>query len=531
MKTMNVRCGGSMRRALTVGAAGLLAMLAGEAKGQCVTWYAGPAFSTAHAPSVVSMLPYRGKVAVGGFFVTTLGTNNMELWDGANVSALGNFDSSVDALLTYNINPITHVLVAGGDFNVVDGTAMHQVTIRSDSDVAIGLGWQAMGSGFDGSVRALARYNNVIYAAGNFNNSGSTQTFHIAQWNGSSWQPVGGGLNNIVYALQVYNGSLYAGGGFTTASGGTVSTGGFARWDGTAWHNVGGTFAGTIESLGIYNNALVIGGFFTGFGGSPNLSTYSDTLGYVNIASGGADGSVDSIVVDNGKLFLGGGFFHVGGVAANRVAMFDGTTWNGMLGGTNGGVLAMTAYHNEIVAGGDFTTAGGVTVQDMARYLETGAPWAAVGPVGSTVCPGGSATLSVTPASGYVTSSGFGYHWYHDGTPLSNGVTASGMVVSGALTATLSLSNIQQSDATAYSCLLSNSCGSNQSPSTTLSFCYANCDCSTGSPSLTAADFTCFLSKFRAGDAYANCDGSTGSPALTAADFTCFLTLFRNGCS
>jgi len=60
--------------------------------------------------------------------------------------------------------------------------------------------------------------------------------------------------------------------------------------------------------------------------------------------------------------------------------------------------------------------------------------------------------------------------------------------------------------------------------------CYANCDGSTGTPTLTAADFTCFLGKFRASDAYANCDGSTGSPLLTAADFTCFLSAFRAGC-
>ncbi len=61
--------------------------------------------------------------------------------------------------------------------------------------------------------------------------------------------------------------------------------------------------------------------------------------------------------------------------------------------------------------------------------------------------------------------------------------------------------------------------------------CYANCDGSTGTPALTAADFTCFLTKFRASDSYANCDGSTGVPSLTAADFTCFLTKFRAGCS
>jgi len=60
--------------------------------------------------------------------------------------------------------------------------------------------------------------------------------------------------------------------------------------------------------------------------------------------------------------------------------------------------------------------------------------------------------------------------------------------------------------------------------------CYANCDGSTGSPTLTAADFTCFLNRFRANDPYANCDGSTGSPMLSAADFTCFLNRFRGGC-
>jgi len=60
--------------------------------------------------------------------------------------------------------------------------------------------------------------------------------------------------------------------------------------------------------------------------------------------------------------------------------------------------------------------------------------------------------------------------------------------------------------------------------------CYANCDSSTTVPALSAADFNCFLGKFRAGDEYANCDGSTGTPTLTAADFTCFLAKFRAGC-
>lgn len=57
--------------------------------------------------------------------------------------------------------------------------------------------------------------------------------------------------------------------------------------------------------------------------------------------------------------------------------------------------------------------------------------------------------------------------------------------------------------------------------------CPANCDGSTAAPILTPADFTCFLAKYRAGDASADCDSSgTFSPA----DFTCFLARYRGGC-
>jgi hypothetical protein len=54
--------------------------------------------------------------------------------------------------------------------------------------------------------------------------------------------------------------------------------------------------------------------------------------------------------------------------------------------------------------------------------------------------------------------------------------------------------------------------------------CAADCD---ASGSLSPADFTCFLGKYRAGDSSADCDGSGG---LSPADFTCFLAKYRAGC-
>jgi hypothetical protein len=61
--------------------------------------------------------------------------------------------------------------------------------------------------------------------------------------------------------------------------------------------------------------------------------------------------------------------------------------------------------------------------------------------------------------------------------------------------------------------------------------CYANCDGSTAVPFLNVGDFSCFLTKYAAGNAYANCDGSTSNPVLNVGDFSCFLTKYATGCS
>lgn len=62
-------------------------------------------------------------------------------------------------------------------------------------------------------------------------------------------------------------------------------------------------------------------------------------------------------------------------------------------------------------------------------------------------------------------------------------------------------------------------------------FCYPNCDGSSGESALSANDFMCFLNLFGSGDSRANCDGSVRQPTLTANDFMCFMNKFAAGCS
>ncbi len=122
-------------------------------------------------------------------------------------------------------------------------------------------------------------------------------------------------------------------------------------------------------------------------------------------------------------------------------------------------------------------------------------------------------------------------------TPLADGPTGTGSTVSGAATATLTITNPGPADAGYFSCRATNSCGT-ATTDTLLSARlggYPNCDQSTVAPVLNVNDFICFLNAFAAGDPYypfqyANCDGSSLVPVLNVNDFVCFLNLFAAGC-
>ena len=129
------------------------------------------------------------------------------------------------------------------------------------------------------------------------------------------------------------------------------------------------------------------------------------------------------------------------------------------------------------------------------------------------------------------------FQWYRDGVALTDGPTPWGSTISGSTTFGLTISNAREQDAWGgtsgqydYSCRATNSCGTTESWSASLSICYANCDCSTISPVLNVNDFQCFLNKYAAGDPIANCDASTVVPVLNVNDFQCFLNKYAAGC-
>jgi hypothetical protein len=253
---------------------------------------------------------------------------------------------------------------------LAEGSAQLLVT-----GVATAAAWQAMGSGMNHTVRALAMYEGELIAGGSFTAAGGQAASRIARWDGSSWHPMGTGMNGPVEALTVYEGELVAGGSFTTAGGQAASR--IARWDGSSWNAIGTGMNTTVRALTVHDGELIAGGAFSSAGGQQAwfIARWNGAdWGHVGIGMGG---TVYSLTVHDGDLIAGGAFTTAAGHPVNRIARWDGSSWNAIGTGANNWVVALASHENVLTAGGYFTTAGGQSALRIARWGE--AAWANMG--------------------------------------------------------------------------------------------------------------------------------------------------------
>ncbi|QYU67759.1 hypothetical protein J4558_23180 [Leptolyngbya sp. 15MV] len=208
-----------------------------------------------------------------------------------------------------------------------------------------------------------------------------------------------------------------------------------------------------------------------------------------SIGGGLAGWPRDVIELSNGDIVVGGTSLQPPAPepALGRIGRWDGSSWHRFGLGLNNQVEALLELPNgHLVVGGLFTQAGGAPASRIARW--DGQAWHPLG-TGVSVSTGTSpfvASLTLLPNGDIVAAGDF--------------------TVAGGQTAPSIARWTSNPD------------------------CYANCDNSQATPTVTPADFVCFINRFRAGDLYANCDNSVGTPALTPADFVCFLNKFRAGC-
>ena len=434
--------------ALSLGTGGVTAN--GIAKWNGSAWSAlgsgmggGGSGGDVYALAVVGSNLYAG----GGFGLAGgVPANAIAKWDGNTWSALGSgmggvgypYAPSVSALAASGTN-----LYAGGYFTTAGGVPANFIA-RWD-----GSAWSALSSGMNGPVYALAVSGADLYAGGNFTMAGGMPANYIAKWNGSTWSALGLGMNTNVQALLVNGGDLYAGGFFTTAGG--VPANYIAKWDGSAWSALGSGMNGGSPYPYVYALAadgaghLFVGGAF--YLAGTNVSPY---IAQANL--GNAPTNAPPVILASPASLA----VPVGATADFQVEAFGSTPlvyqwiFNGTtaIGGATSAGLSLTDVQSAQAGAYSVTVSNlyGAVTSAPAVLTVTGVPPAIVAsPAGLAVTVGATAGFQVA-ATG---SPPLVYQWVFNGTT----------TIAGATSSVLNLTNVQLTQAGAYSVTVSNPYG------------------------------------------------------------------------
>ncbi len=260
--------------------------------------------------------------------------NNAARFDNGSWTTCGSGLANDGIGMNYQVNFLIEyngLLYAGGEFTAAGGDPLNQRTAAYVANFYEGE-WHQVGGGMDNTVTDMAVYNGELIVSGYFTtaawltpsgddyNLNPVSANHIARWNGA-WNALGSGMDGKVTALAVHNGELYAGGLFETAGG--VPAKNIAKWNGTSWSAVGSGITEQVYTLVSYNNKLYAGGAFRILTG--NAGDYImrwDGSQWRNVGSG-TDGPVFSIIQDSQGLIVGGDFSTAGGIPAKNVARFN----------------------------------------------------------------------------------------------------------------------------------------------------------------------------------------------------------------
>ncbi|MBM4112137.1 MAG: hypothetical protein FJ253_02005, partial [Phycisphaerae bacterium] len=269
-----------------------------------------------------------------------------------------------------------------------------------------GSAWSALGTGLNGTVRAMAIFDDglgggpALFVGGDFTSAGNVSTNNIAKWDGTQWSALGNGMNGIVRALEVFDDgsgggpALYAAGQFSVA--GSTEASFLAKWDGETWTAVGDGTNGWIYALEVFDDgggggpALFVGGNFMSAGGvdASRVARWDGTA-WSSVGGAAPDGpvyallAVDAPQLGGPALFMSGFFHDLGVIPANFVARWNGAGWSALGTGTNDWIWALEVFDDgsgsgpSLIAGGYFIFAGGMSAARIAKW--NGAEWSTLG--------------------------------------------------------------------------------------------------------------------------------------------------------
>ena len=237
--------------------------------------------------------------------------------------------------------------------------------------------WESpFGTTLNDVVRAFAfAENGDLYVAGDFTEAGGQVVNHVARWDGTSWEALGSGVNDYVHAIAIVGGYVYVGGRFVRA--GNAPSPYIARWNGSEWEAVGGGLADWVEALVVRGDDLFVGGRFGG-----GVTRWDGANWHA--LGGGLDAinreryHVYSLAADSDFVYAGGTFRSAEGRDARGIARWDGETWSSLGTSISGGAFAIAIdARQHLIAAGQFSEAGGQAAANVARW--DGESWSPMG--------------------------------------------------------------------------------------------------------------------------------------------------------
>jgi trimeric autotransporter adhesin len=338
------------------------------------------------------------QVLLLAIFTSTVSAQNSDGWHPVSSQPSKALDGNVEAMILWD-DGTGPALIAGGDF-VTAGWQASPGVARWD-----GVSWTPLGTGLNGTVRALAVFRGELIATGDFTQAGTRVVNRIARWNGNQWLPLDTGLSARGRALLVANSQLYAGGEFLNAGGQLVNR--VARWDGSNWSPMSDGFINGVWALHAFAGDVYAGGVFGGgvarwngsswvqlpaIGAVFAMTTFNSEL----IAGGSSSGGVFRwngtswmpmgisevrsvrTLVPYGNGLVAGGRFNLASNFGRNVALWNGSNWVAFAPAPNDGVSgpdqqqsgvnALLVQGQTLIVGGDFTTAGNIGAAAIARW-------------------------------------------------------------------------------------------------------------------------------------------------------------------
>lgn len=285
--------------------------------------------------TVVTCIPFHGKLLVGGFFssIGYVNTTGLALWDGVNWDSLPKrafrYGKSVvisDFLLKNGLLYIT------GNFDTIagqpckglatwDGTNFNAVTLP-------------IGSGFN-NISSIIEYQNEIYIAGDgFLIGSNNNSRDVFKYNGTTWLSTTGngilGAFSGIADLEIYNNELYASGHFTKLDGNAGDN--IMKWNGFQWQDIGfsddpTSFVSIRKMLVHHNKLWCFGAFYNAANAFASMCASYDGVKWCGLKDT-LDNTISSAVVYKDTIYIGGGFWRANSDSLHFIAKLKNTNLN-----------------------------------------------------------------------------------------------------------------------------------------------------------------------------------------------------------